>query len=176
MSLTPEERRRIYEEEKARIEAQDQVRAARTKGRTGCGKGCGLVVLVIAGLALIGMLSSSFEQAFERARQSRTPAPTQPAPQQGRISQSGATEFGLMGFDSNGSQWQFMHRVFTNSGASGGQYVAARDPLAECLKWARDLTQTLGGMSGAGIGGCMNLRNGDLYDYSGKLTHKGSLP
>jgi hypothetical protein len=44
--MSPEEKRRIYEEEKARIEAREQIAAerGRTKGPGCCGIGC-LVLL-----------------------------------------------------------------------------------------------------------------------------------
>jgi|GEM_PF-5424261 len=73
MSLTPEERRRIYEEEKARLEARDQAQRDldKAKGKMGCGQGCGVVVLVLIGLAVLGSI-------INRSQEPSTP-PVAPA-------------------------------------------------------------------------------------------------
>ena len=84
MSLTPEERRRIYEEEKARIEAREEVRsemaAARVKAETTAASqkradtrnGCLVLLGIVVVLAIIGSLSN---------HSSSPPSPaTSPAP------------------------------------------------------------------------------------------------
>src|ERR1035441_964804 len=62
MELTPEERQRIYLEEKARLEAQSQIKAE-TSQKTGSGIGIGLAVIIGVGVLLwiIGSSSNSSE-------------------------------------------------------------------------------------------------------------------
>lgn len=69
MSLTEEERRKIYEEEKARIEAQKEIKKG--KGRSGC-----LIVLaVLFGLFLLIIM---FSRSKDEYNYKTTPSKTNP--------------------------------------------------------------------------------------------------
>jgi hypothetical protein len=60
MQLTPEERKRIYEEEKVRVEAQSQIKAENSKKVGGCvGIGCLSLVGIFVVLWIMGSLSGN---------------------------------------------------------------------------------------------------------------------
>src|ERR1035438_7225454 len=60
MELTPEERQRIYEEEKVRIEAQDRVRAGKRWKAFGWTLiGCVLILVVLGRIAVVGVPSET---------------------------------------------------------------------------------------------------------------------
>ena len=50
--MSPEEKRRIYEEEKVRYEAREQIRARNAKGPGCCGLGCLILLGAFALLVL----------------------------------------------------------------------------------------------------------------------------
>ncbi len=60
MTLTAEDRRRIYEEEKARLEAQERARAELKKSKIGFGKVCLIAILGFVGLGVVNSLISGF--------------------------------------------------------------------------------------------------------------------
>src|SRR6185503_3960363 len=73
MDLTPEERQRIYEEEKARLEARTKIKGS--KQRNGC-LGC---LGMLGGLVVLGLIVSLFSSS---SRDSKTPEePTNSTPQ-----------------------------------------------------------------------------------------------
>lgn len=60
MELTPEERQRIYAQEKARLEAQDHIKSEKSQKRVGCFvTGCLALVGLLAVLWVIGSLVDS---------------------------------------------------------------------------------------------------------------------
>jgi hypothetical protein len=72
MSLTPEERQRIYEEEKARREAQDRLSAEKRRRR---GIGC---LSVIGGLVVLGIVLSVIGSLMTPSSRQSTSSSTEP--------------------------------------------------------------------------------------------------
>jgi hypothetical protein len=91
MSLTPEEKQRIYEEEKARLEAQERVRAEidvekaaakakkeAEKKKQGC-MGCLFLILIVVGTGIyFGTRPSSNQPAQRESIRESTPSQTRP--------------------------------------------------------------------------------------------------
>jgi len=70
MELTPEERQRIYEEEKVRIEARDRIKAERRGKAFGCtGIGCAVVLGVFALFWILGSMSEASKTPEQRAKE-----------------------------------------------------------------------------------------------------------
>lgn len=72
MDLTPEERQRIYFEEKARLEARQTLEAENKK--TGCGSTIGIVLLsVVALLVVLTIIGAMMEQSDSAKFNALTP-------------------------------------------------------------------------------------------------------
>lgn len=83
MTLTPEERQRVYEEEKARREAQDRLDAERGQKR---GVGC---LPIVGGLIVLGIILSAIGSLMKPS--DKTPSSStdnQPSPVQGRTNEA----------------------------------------------------------------------------------------
>ncbi len=65
MELSPEERQRIYEEEKARLEAQTQLKAEKAKPSSGATVGCLAIFGVLVILVVIGGLLNDSKTPHE---------------------------------------------------------------------------------------------------------------
>jgi hypothetical protein len=64
MELTPEERQRIYEEEKARLQAQSQIKAENKSKPTSCSAiGCAVILGLVVLVAIIGSFFNSSEKS-----------------------------------------------------------------------------------------------------------------
>lgn len=75
--LTPEERQRIYEEEKARIEARVQIEgqlAVKPKKKP---LGCGAFILILAGLVAVALILAEIMRSYDRPTyRTKNTAPT----------------------------------------------------------------------------------------------------
>ncbi len=75
MELTPEDRQRIYAEERARLEAQDQLKAEKS-GRSFAGAGLGCIALIVMAVLAFAFWSrdqTTAEKGPPGAAQSATP-------------------------------------------------------------------------------------------------------
>jgi hypothetical protein len=73
MELTPQERQRIFEEEKARAEAKERIKSQkRTRGCLGC---LGLLVVTVGLISVIGERSGSKSDETVKTASSSAPAP-----------------------------------------------------------------------------------------------------
>lgn len=93
MTLTPEERQRIYEEEKARLEAQEHLKAE-ARMRRGWAFGCLGVLGVLGVVYVLWLIGSASTTSTERPRPDAV-APTEDAgPQLALISSNGVVSEG----------------------------------------------------------------------------------
>ncbi len=155
MTLTPEDRQRIYEEEKARLEAQERLKSeakarealsipeSKRKPRGGWGLGCLTVVGVIVGvLLLLALIGSLLPSSSSRTEQPQPSTPPVDAAQQ-------ESDFKLLlatGVVTNVDGKHYPPRVFVGRAF----YALTYDEKEAAAKKVSDYWATLGGKPGGG--------------------------
>ena len=144
MELTPEERQKIYEEEKARFEAQKQLQAEdKKKKNSGC-MGC-LTVLGI--LFFIGLLGAAFSPNSSTSTSSSTTAASNssaPAKPDLELIETHSTSDGYWGYaagtvkNNSGRNYGYVQvevNLYDKSGAQVGSTLANTNNLAPGGIW-----------------------------------------